>query len=161
MKQSCTKIKSISEIAAIAKRAKRTGKTVVTTNGAFDLLHIGHVRNLQMAKSAGDILIVGVNSDRSVRTRKDKTRPIVPEVERAEVIAALEAVDYVFIFSTPDPIPWLEKIRPNVHAKGADRTIDQIVELSAVKKHGGKILRVPYIKGHSTSNIIKKIKSLP
>ena len=133
----------------------------MTTNGAFDLLHIGHVRNLQIAKSAGDILIVGVNSDRSVRTHKDKTRPIVPEMERAEVIAALEAVDYVFIFSAPDPIPWLKKIKPNVHAKGADRTIDQMVESSVVKKHGGKILRVPYLKGHSTSNIIKRIKSLP
>jgi rfaE bifunctional protein nucleotidyltransferase chain/domain len=152
---------NIPQAIAIAQRAKRAGKTVVTTNGAFDILHIGHVRNLQKAKEAGDILIVGVNSDASVRTHKDLTRPIIPARERAEIIAALAMVDYVFIFKTPTAIPWLEKIPSDVHAKGADRPIKKMLEAPIMKKRGGKIFRVPYIKGRSTSNIIKKIKLLP
>lgn len=158
MKPQSPKIKSLAEIVAIARRAKRAGKRIVTTNGAFDLLHVGHVHNLQKARAAGDILIVGINSDQSVRTHKDRTRPIIPARERAEVVAALHAVDYVFIFRTPNPIPWLEKIRPDVHAKGADRTHREMPEAAAVGKYGGKIARIPYLKNHSTTAIIEKIK---
>jgi D-beta-D-heptose 7-phosphate kinase/D-beta-D-heptose 1-phosphate adenosyltransferase len=161
MRSHQSKIKSIPQVVEIARRAKKAGKKIVTTNGAFDLLHIGHVRNLQTAKAAGDILIVGVNSDRSVRTHKDHSRPIMPEKERAEVIAALESVNYVFIFNTSTALPWLELIPSDVHAKGADRPISGMLETPLMKKRGGKILRIPYIKGHSTSNIIKKIKALP
>jgi rfaE bifunctional protein nucleotidyltransferase chain/domain len=156
-----SKIKSILEVSVIVKKAKQAGKRIITTNGAFDLLHIGHIRNLEMAKSLGDILIVGVNSDKSVRTHKDQFRPIMPEKERAEVIAALDAVDYVFIFSTQNPIPWLKKIKPHVHAKGADRTLAEMPERIIVEKYGGTIQFIPYKKGHSTTAIIKKIKSIP
>ncbi len=159
MKSYPAKIKTLSNIIAITRHARRAGKTIVTTNGAFDLLHIGHVRSLEKAKSAGDILIVGVNSDASVRTHKDKTRPIIPEKERAEMIAALESVDYVFIFTSPDPLPWIKKIRPDIHVKGADRSIAQLPEAAIIKKYGGKLLLTPIYR--STTAIIKKIKQIP
>src|SRR3989338_3393543 len=104
-------IKKFSEILKIARKAKRQGLKIVTTNGVFDLLHIGHIRNLEFAKSLGDILIVGVNSDASVRAYKGKNRPIVPEIERALIVASLKSVDYVFIFEEKDPISWLKEIK--------------------------------------------------
>lgn len=155
-----SKIQSLAAVVAAANRARRAGKKIVTTNGAFDLLHVGHVRNLQKAKSLGDVLIVGVNSDASVRTHKDKSRPIVPERERAEIVAALGAVDHVFIFTSPNPIPWLRKIKPHVHVKGADRKLSQIVEKSTVEKNGGKIFRMPLTKNHSTTKLIERIKTI-
>jgi rfaE bifunctional protein nucleotidyltransferase chain/domain len=154
------KIKSLREIEKIARRARARGQKIVTTNGAFDLLHVGHIDSLEKAKALGDVLIVGVNSDKSVRTHKDPSRPIVPERERAAMVASLKPVDHVFIFSTPTPIPWIKKIKPHVHAKGADRTMDQIVERFAVEENGGKIVLVPYLKRHSTTGLIEKVKKI-
>lgn len=155
--QASGKIKTIAAIVKIAEAAKHQGKVVVTTNGCFDLLHIGHVRNLEKAKSLGDLLIVGVNSDKSVRKNKGSSRPIVPEKERAEVLAGLKAVDYVFIFNEQTPIPWLKKLKPNIHVKGRDRTPKGIIERGVVEKNNGHIVLVTYIKGKSTTNIIKKV----
>lgn len=151
------KIKTIQELGKISAKARKEGKVVVTTNGAFDLLHIGHIRNLAEAKSLGDILIVGINSDRSVRTHKDKFRPILPQTERAETLAELESVDYVFIFDDPTPIRWIAIIKPNIHAKGADRKLAQMPERFAVKRAGGKIVRIPYSKNYSTTRIVDRL----
>ena len=150
-------LKTLAKIVKIARRAQKQGKKIVTTNGCFDLLHIGHVRSLKFAKSLGDILIVGVNSDLSVRANKGPLRPIIPEKERAEILAALEAVDYVFIFSDKTPVGWLKKIRPDIHVKGADRSLRQIVERAVLKKIGAKLVFAPIVKGKSTTELIKKL----
>lgn len=152
-----TKVKTLAEILKITAKAKREGKKIVTTNGCFDLFHIGHAKSLETAKTYGDLLIVGVNSDKSVRVNKSAERPIIPARERAEIIASLTAVDYVFIFNTKTASPWIKKIKPHFHTKGADRKIDQIIERDVIEKNGGKIVFTPYIK--STTEIIKKIKS--
>lgn len=151
------KIQSFSQILKAVRRAKKKGLTVVTTNGCFDLLHIGHVRSLEQAKSYGDLLIVGINSDHSVRAIKGPDRPLVPARERAELIASLTAADHVFIFNTATPIPWLSKIKPHIHVKGADRKPNQIIERTTVEKHGGVIRQTPSIR--STTALIEKIIS--
>ena len=148
-----SKIKSQNQIAKIIKKLKKTGKTVVFTNGCFDILHIGHVRLLKKAKSAGDILIVGLNSDKSVKKIKGKNRPVVPENERAEVLASLSAVDFVVMFSEPTPYGLIKKIRPDILLKGADWKKDEIVG----DKFARKVVRVPLVKGHSTTRIIEKL----
>ncbi len=160
MKAAKDKIKSLAEIVRIAKNAKRRGLTIVTTNGAFDLLHVGHARSLEKAKSLGDLLIVGINSDSSVRTHKDKSRPIVAARERAEIVASLAAVDYVFIFNTPNPIPWLRELKPDIHVKGKDRKMGEIIEKEAVEEKDGKIVLLPHDRRHSTTALIEKIKGL-
>lgn len=154
------KVVSIQEATAIAARLKRSGKRVVTTNGVFDLLHVGHIRALEFARSLGDALIMGINSDASVRHNKGPSRPLVPAKERAEMLAALSCVNYVFIFSSKTPIPWIKQIRPNVHVKSSDYTLEQVVEREAVEGVGGKVVLFPHTGKHSTSKIIKKIKSL-
>ncbi len=151
------KIKSLKEIMAIARRAKGRGLKIVTTNGCFDLLHIGHVRNLEKARPLGDLLIVGVNSDASVRKNKGPGRPIVPAKERAEILGALVVVDYVFIFGEKTPISWLRKLKPDIHVKGRDRTPEEIIEKKTVEENGGRVVLVPYIKGKSTTEILKRI----
>jgi rfaE bifunctional protein nucleotidyltransferase chain/domain len=153
-------IKKINEISEIIKKAKNRGLKVVTTNGTFDILHMGHVRNLEFAKSQGDILIVGVNSDASVRAYKGKDRPIVGELERAGMVASLKSVDYVFIFKEKDPVSWLRKLKPDIHVKGRDRKIGQIIERDVLKEIGAKFVFAPIVKGKSSTNIIEKIKKL-
>jgi D-beta-D-heptose 7-phosphate kinase/D-beta-D-heptose 1-phosphate adenosyltransferase len=152
------KIRTLDEIARIARRARAAGRTVVTTNGCFDLLHVGHIRNLEAAKARGDLLIVGVNSDASVRTYKEPMRPVVPARERAEVLAALAAVDYVFTFNDTVPNRWLRKLRPNIHVKGSDRALADIVERHVVADIGGKLVLLPVFKGHSTTALIARIR---
>lgn len=154
------KVKSLKETLEITRRARAHGKKIVTTNGCFDILHVGHIRNLKQAKSLGDILVVGVNSDRSVKVNKGRNRPIVGEKDRTETLAALQAVDYVFVFRAKTPNGWLSKIKPDVHVKGADRKFDQIIERETVEKNGGRIVLIPYVKDKSTTNIIKKISEL-
>lgn len=145
------------EALAAAKRAHKAGKRVVTTNGCFDLLHVGHVRALAFARSLGDVLIVGVNSDASVRRSKGPGRPVVPAKERAELLGALESVTVVFIFSTKTPTPWLEQVRPHVHVKSSDYSPEQVVETSVIEKHGGKVVLFPHTGTHSSTALIKKI----
>lgn len=154
------KIITLEEAVIIASNEKAEGKNVVSTNGCFDILHVGHVRNLQFARSLGDLLIVGINSDTSVQANKGLLRPIVPAGERAEVIAALTCVDYVFIFDALTPIEWLEKIQPAFHVKGSDRTLEQVVEKDVVEKYGGEVVLFPHTKMHSSTDILKTVHAL-
>ncbi len=150
---------SIDEAAALAASLRRAGRRVVFTNGVFDLLHPGHVRYLQAARAAGDALVIGVNSDRSVRGNKGPARPITPEAERAEVLAALSCVDAVAIFDDPTPADIICRIQPDVLVKGADWAADAIVGRDTVEARGGRVLRIPIEPGWSTTAIIEKIQS--
>jgi rfaE bifunctional protein nucleotidyltransferase chain/domain len=133
------------------------GKVVVFTNGCFDLLHVGHVRYLQEARKQGDCLVVAVNSDRSVRQIKGPGRPIIPEEQRAEVVAALGCVDWVTIFDEPDPLVLIKLLKPDVLVKGGDWPEEKIVGASEVKEAGGKVSRIPQEVGVSTSDILEKV----
>jgi D-beta-D-heptose 7-phosphate kinase/D-beta-D-heptose 1-phosphate adenosyltransferase len=150
---------TIDEVASFAEGLRRAGKTVVFTNGVFDLLHPGHVRYLQHARSLGDALIVGLNSDRSVRANKGPTRPITPEAERAEILAALACVDAVAIFDAETPAEIIKRIQPDVLVKGADWAADAIVGRDTVEARGGKVVRVNIEPGWSTTGIIQKIRA--
>ena len=152
------KIKTVDQIAAIAAEAKKNGRSVVFTNGCFDLLHRGHVHILRQAKAAGDILIVGMNSDRSVKSIKGSARPILPETDRVELIAAMEMVDYVVLFDESDPYQLIAAIKPNVLAKGGDWSADKIVGSDIVERNGGRVAVIPYLKGFSTTEIIERIR---
>jgi len=151
------KIKNIKAIKSIVARLKTRRKKVVFTNGCFDILHVGHIRYLKKAKSLGDILVVGLNTDRSVREIKGEKRPIVPQDERAEVLAALEFVDYVVLFDDPDPFALIEKVKPTILAKGADWPKDKIVGRDVVEKAGGRVVRIPLVPGASSTGVIEDI----
>ncbi len=139
---------------------RKKGARVVFTNGCFDIIHAGHVRYLKKAKALGDLLIVGLNSDRSVRAVKGEKRPIVSEKERSEVLSALEPVDYVVIFNEPTPIRLIEAVRPDVLVKGADWSAGEIVGADVVKKAGGRVARIRLVKGVSTTNIVERVLRL-
>ncbi len=154
------KILSIAALARAVRRAQARGKTVVFTNGCFDLLHAGHVTLLERAKRLGDLLVVAINSDRSVRALgKGPNRPITPQRDRARVLAALGCVDYVTIFDEPTPQHAIERLQPDVLVKGADWGPGAIVGSHAVLRHGGRVVRLPLLKGYSTTRIIKRIPS--
>ena len=138
---------------------RRQGKKIVTTNGCFDILHSGHVHYLNDAATFGDILIVGINSDTSVSQLKGPSRPVQKESDRAFILAALKMVDFVFIFSEPDPCAFLERIKPDIHVKGGDYTPEKLPETTIVEKNGGRIAIVPFLDGHSTTSLIKKIST--
>lgn len=146
------------EIGRAAEALRRAGHKVVFTNGVFDLLHPGHVRYLQQAKDLGDALIVGVNSDRSVRLNKGEGRPIHAEAERAEILAALQVVDVVVVFDEETPHEVIAAVQPDVLVKGADWPEDGIVGRDIVEARGGVVVRVPVESGYSTSLIIEKIR---
>ena len=133
------------------------GQILVFTNGCFDILHIGHARYLAAAKSEGDVLIIGVNSDESVRTIKGKKRPVIHQAYRAEVLAALACVDYVTIFNEPDPLALIKLFRPHVLVKGADWEEDKIIGSEFIKANGGRVARIPLEPDISTSKIIETI----
>lgn len=141
-----------------AETLRRQGRRVVFTNGVYDLLHPGHVRYLAAARAEGDALIVGVNSDRSVRGNKGPTRPITPEQERAEIVAALGSVDAAVIFDDPTPDAIIRLIQPDVLVKGADWPADQIVGRETVEARGGRVVRIPVEQGWSTTSIIETIQ---
>lgn len=147
-------------LTSLLKELKKTRKKVAFTNGCFDVLHAGHVRYLKKARMTAEVLVVGLNSDASVRKIKGRLRPIVPEKDRAEILLALEAVDYVVIFKEATPLKLIEKIRPDVLIKGADWARGEIVGEEVVKGYGGCVRRITLVKGRSTTDIIKKIKSL-
>lgn len=154
---SLSKILSRHDLARELDRIRDAGQILVFTNGCFDILHIGHARYLAAAKSEGDILIIGVNSDESVRTIKGKKRPIIPQAYRAEVLAALACVDYVTIFNEPDPLELIMLLKPHVLVKGADWEEDQIIGSEFVKSNGGCVERIPLEPDMSTSKIIETI----
>lgn len=143
------------------QRLRSEGKRLVFTNGCFDLLHPGHVAYLREARALGDALVVALNSDRSVRILKGQGRPIMNEAERADVIAALEAVDYVIIFDEPTPLKLIADLLPDVLVKGGDWPINEIVGRQEVAAAGGTVLSLPYVEGSSTTDIIERIKNLP
>jgi rfaE bifunctional protein nucleotidyltransferase chain/domain len=154
------KVLALPEAEALVTRLRRARKTVVLTNGVFDLLHPGHVRYLQEARREGDALIVAVNSDRSVRAIKGPARPLNPDYERAEVLAALECVDGVVIFDEDNPQTIVSRLQPDVLVKGADWASDAIIGRETVEARGGRVVRIPLADGYSTSAIIEKIQAL-
>jgi rfaE bifunctional protein nucleotidyltransferase chain/domain len=153
------KIMSLDEMLVERDRLRHSGKKLVFTNGCFDLLHAGHVRYLNQARAMGDVLAVGLNSDRSVRALKGEGRPIVPEEERAEVLAALECIDYVFIFDDLTPQRVIDAVIPDVLVKGADWGLDEIVGRQTVENAGGIVRNIPLVEGTSTTSLINKILS--
>lgn len=155
-----SKIVSREQAAGQSRQWREQGKTVVFTNGCFDILHAGHVRYLTAARAQGDVLVVGLNSDASVTTIKGPVRPITPEDQRAEVLAALQCVDAVVLFDEKDPYELIAAVRPHVLVKGEDWAEDQIVGADLVKAAGGKVVRVPFTCQVSTSAIIAKIVRL-
>ncbi len=155
--RAASKVKSLAGVVRAVRKAQAAGRRVVFTNGCFDLLHRGHTRYLERARALGDLLVVAINSDRSVRALKGRGRPVVPEGQRAEVLAALAAVDYTVIFDELDPARVIRAVRPDVLVKGGDWPISQIVGADYVQSRGGRVLSLPYIKGASTSALIGRV----
>ena len=153
------KLKSLEELKSIASQAKARGQKIVFTNGCFDILHRGHLHVLREAKALGDLLIVAVNSDGSVKRLKGPSRPVINEAGRSELIAALEMVDYVTLFEEKDPRRLIEEIQPDILAKGGDWRRDQVVGADIVERSGGKVAVIPYLKGFSTTEIIERVRS--
>jgi D-beta-D-heptose 7-phosphate kinase/D-beta-D-heptose 1-phosphate adenosyltransferase len=139
-------------------REKRNGRRIVFTNGCFDLLHPGHIRGLELGRALGDALIVGLNSDASVRQLKGEGRPVLPELERAEILAALESVDAVVIFDDPTPREVIARLLPDVLVKGGDWPGGQIVGREEVEAAGGRVVSIPVVPGYSTSALLQKIR---
>ena len=153
-----SKLKSQEEIAKIAEKLRAKGKTIITTNGSFDILHPAHVRLLQKAKKQGDVLIILLNSDSSIKRFKGEKRPILPQDDRIAILSALKAVNYIVVFEDDTPLSLLEKIKPNVHVKGGSFLQERIEqEQSILKKWNGKFKSFPLEEGYSTTSIIEKI----
>jgi D-beta-D-heptose 7-phosphate kinase/D-beta-D-heptose 1-phosphate adenosyltransferase len=148
----------IAGASAWAEAERSLRRRIVFTNGVFDLLHPGHVRYLQAARALGDVLIVGINSDRSVRENKGPARPVMPDRERAEILAALACVDAVAIFDDLTPASIIDAVQPDVLVKGADWASDAIVGRETVERRGGRVVRMPIEEGWSTTRIIEKIR---
>jgi rfaE bifunctional protein nucleotidyltransferase chain/domain len=155
---STKKIVSREEAIRLAAGEKAAGRQVVFANGAFDLLHAGHVRYLEGARKEGDWLVVGVNSDASVARAKGSGRPVIPAAERAEIVAALESVDAVVVFEEDSPSALLDELKPDVHAKGTDYTPDTVPEREIVRRNGGRTAIVGDPKHHATTDLIERIR---
>jgi rfaE bifunctional protein nucleotidyltransferase chain/domain len=159
---STAKVIDLDTLLGLRARWRAGGQTVVWTNGCYDLLHVGHVRGLQEARGLGDVLVVGVNSDASVGRLKGPRRPIVPEAERAEVLAALGCVDRVLVFAQDTPVEVLARLKPDVHCKGADYAPPHgkpIPEAAVVAAYGGRIAFLALVPAHSTSALMRRIRS--
>jgi D-beta-D-heptose 7-phosphate kinase/D-beta-D-heptose 1-phosphate adenosyltransferase len=151
------KIKAKEDLRRIVDDLKAKRKRIVFTNGCFDLLHVGHIRYLEEAKALGDILVVGINSDRSVRRIKGPYRPILPEEERAEILSGLGCVDYITIFDEADPLELISSLQPHILVKGGDWTKETTVGKEVVERSGGEVIILPFVQGASTSNLIETI----
>jgi D-glycero-beta-D-manno-heptose 1-phosphate adenylyltransferase len=149
---------TLAEAVSLVDRSRQAGKKVVFTNGVFDLLHPGHLRYLSQARGLGDLLMIGVNSDRSVRANKGERRPITPELERVEILEALACVDAVVVFDEATPHALISALQPDVLVKGADWAEDAIVGRDVVEARGGTVVRIPVEHGYSTSAIIERIQ---
>ncbi len=152
------KIASLAAVADACRAHREAGRTVALANGAFDLLHVGHVRYLEGARALADVLVVAVNADTSVRALKGEGRPVVPEGERAELVAALGCVDHVVVFDTLDVVPVIEAVRPDLHVKGTDYTEDTVPEAEAVRAVGGRVAIAGDPKDHATSDLLARLK---
>jgi D-glycero-beta-D-manno-heptose 1-phosphate adenylyltransferase len=153
-----SRVVSRGDLSTVVQAARENGSSIVLANGCFDVLHVGHVRYLAGARALGDLLVVGVNSDQQVAIQKGVGRPIMPAIERAEIIASLEAVDYVTVFEEPTVEELLLVIRPDVHAKGTDYTEETVPERAVVRSYGGRVAIVGDPKDHSTSEILSVIR---
>jgi len=153
-----TKIKTQGELSEIVRKAKDQGKTIGFTNGCFDILHLGHIRYLREAKRGCDILVIGVNSDDSVKRLKGDARPLNSEKVRMEILAAMEDVDYLTLFGEDTPGDLIKKLTPHMLFKGGDWSEENIVGADHVKSHGGKVQPIPYVEDYSTTRLIEKIK---
>ena len=151
------KIKAAVELRSLCEALRQRGCRTVFTNGCFDLLHVGHIRYLEAARELGDLLIVGVNTDASVRQIKGPLRPVMGEADRSELVAALPCVDYVTLFDTPDPLLLIELLQPDVLVKGADWAEEKIVGAEVVRRSGGRVARIPLVPHTSTTGIIEQI----
>jgi len=152
------KVRRLDELRTIVKQAQAEGKKIVFTNGCFDLIHSGHLHLLRQARTLGDMLVVAVNADQSVRALKGPQRPVLSEVGRAELIAALEMVDYVIVFDELDPCTILKELKPDVLVKGGDWPVDKVVGRDLVEQDGGTVVVIPYLEGHSTTKIIERMQ---
>src|SRR5215218_5999689 len=155
--RSAERVLSREQLVSKVREAKQAGATIILANGCFDVLHVGHVRYLTAAKQLGDLLVVGINSDEQVKQQKGAGRPIVPDTERAEIVASLEPVDYVTIFSEPTVEELLRALRPDVQAKGTDYTKDTVPEREVIRSLGGRVEIVGDPKDHSTSDLMSRI----
>jgi rfaE bifunctional protein nucleotidyltransferase chain/domain len=153
-----TKLKSLEIIKNEINALQQQGKKIVFTNGCFDILHAGHVDIFQQARNLGDALVVAVNSDISIKKIKGEKRPVVPQAQRMQVLAALEAIDYVVIFEEENPLKIIKEIQPDILVKGGDWPVETIVGREIVEKKGGKVLSIPLMEGISTTNIIEEVK---
>jgi D-beta-D-heptose 7-phosphate kinase/D-beta-D-heptose 1-phosphate adenosyltransferase len=151
------KIKEKETLLRIIQDLKTKGKRIVFTNGCFDLLHVGHIRYLEKAKALGDILVVGVNSDDSVRRLKGPGRPILPQEERTEILSGLGCVDYIIVFDESTPMELISSLQPHILVKGGDWAKETIVGREVVERSGGKVVILPFVEGTSTSNLIETI----
>jgi rfaE bifunctional protein nucleotidyltransferase chain/domain len=152
------KLVRMEDLPGVRAEAHAAGRTVALANGIFDLFHVGHLRYLQGAKALADVLVVAVNSDRSARENKGPTRPVVPEAERAEILAALACVDRVVIFDSKDVVPVIRALRPDVHVKGTDYTPETIPEADEVRRHGGRAAVAGDPKDHSTTDLLRRLR---
>lgn len=155
-----SKIKTQKQLKNIVDTLKKKGERIAFTNGCFDILHYGHIKYLQDAKNMSDVLVLGLNSDRSIKKIKGGSRPINNQLARSKVLSALTCVDYVTIFNEETPLKLIRLLRPDILIKGADWKIEKISGADFVKSYGGKVLAIPYIKGYSTTQQIKKIREL-
>jgi len=153
------KLKKINVLKVIVEKERKKGRKIVFANGCFDILHVGHIRYLKEAKELGDMLIVAINSDSSAKKLKGNGRPVTPENERAEIVAAIEYVDYVTIFNEPDVSSLLLTLKPDIHAKGTDYTEDSVPEVDTVRAYGGRVAITGDKKERSSTEIIKKVGS--
>jgi rfaE bifunctional protein nucleotidyltransferase chain/domain len=151
------KVVERAQLPELGRTLRAEGQRIVFTNGCFDLLHVGHLRYLQQARAQGDLLVVGLNSDLGVRRLKGPTRPIVPEDERAELLAGLACVDYVTLFDEPLPNETIRALRPDIHVKGGDYRVEDLPEAAIVREGGGEVVIMPLVEGRSTTDIVKKI----
>ncbi len=150
------KIKTIKEIKKICEKLRKENKIIVFTNGCFDIIHPGHIKLLKKAKSLGDILIVGLNKDTSVKKLKGEKRPIIDEKGRAEILSSFSMVDYIVLFGEKTPIRLIKNILPHYIVKGGDYKENEVVGKEIIKKYGGKVVIVPFYKNYSTTNLLKK-----
>jgi glycerol-3-phosphate cytidylyltransferase len=152
-----SKIVAREELGPLGERLRTEGRRIVFTNGCFDLLHVGHLRYLGQARKLGDVLVVGVNTDAGVRRLKGPTRPLVPEDERAELLAGFECVDYVTLFDEATPVETIRALKPALHVKGGDYRAEDLPETAAVREGGGEVHIMPLVPGRSTTDLVRRI----
>jgi D-beta-D-heptose 7-phosphate kinase/D-beta-D-heptose 1-phosphate adenosyltransferase len=152
-----SKIKTLKEIKKISQELKKNGKTIVFTNGCFDIIHPGHIKILKKAKSIGDVLIVGLNSDKSIKKIKGEKRPVIDQKGRSEILSSFWMIDYIVLFNEETPEKLIKVILPNFIVKGGDYKENEVAGRDIVEKYGGKVIIVPLYKKYSTTNLIRKI----